>query len=119
MILQKRLDGLAQTAARPTEHANNFGKRRCRRRTDGGILVLQQVLRFGRPGHQFTIETKPVACELSPEIGARQRLSNLSEHLALDTRILEKSPAGARVDDSGAFITNSKPFERDRFIPAY
>src|ERR1700730_3189597 len=34
-----------------------------------GILLLKQLLRFRRPGHQFAIEAEPVGSEFVPEAG--------------------------------------------------
>src|SRR5579862_1781988 len=72
---------------------------RGRRGADRGVLLLQQLLRFRRPRHDFGIEADPLGFEgLPPSSGADRRLE-ANKHFGFERTPLKEAAAGSRVAD--------------------
>ena len=101
-----------------SERGDLVGKRRSGGRADSGVLLLQQLLRLGRPGHQFAIETKPVRSELIPKPSARGGDAHAFEKRPFKIRVVKKSSSGACVTNTDAFAGHSEGFSSGVLITA-
>src|SRR4030095_7687841 len=93
-------------------------QRGARSRADGGVLLSQQFLRFGRPWHQFAIQEHPVSIELAPEPGGFGGGLQAGEKFLFQTLIVKKATTGAGVADAGALVDDAEPFARGRLVTA-
>ncbi len=63
---------------------------------DRRVLVAQQLLGLGAPGHQLAVQQQPVAVQFVPQPGARGGVAHPRQQRLLQRSIVEEAPPGAR-----------------------
>ncbi len=104
--------------ARLLKHLDTGPKARTCRGTHRSILILQKLLRLGRPGHKLTIKTKQIRVELRPEIFAIHRLRNPIKQARFDRTVVKKASPCASVNNATTITNNAESLFRSLFASA-
>src|SRR5437867_8130921 len=100
------------------QQCHGLGKRASSGGANGGVLVLDQLLRLRRPRHQLAVQHDPISGQSVPRGRAIERTAQDGEQLALDARIVEEAAARARVHYSRALADDAEAPARDIVVTA-
>src|SRR4029077_4276011 len=103
---------------RRTQSRDYAGEGGSCRRSRWCVLLTQKFLSFGRPRHQFTVETNPVRLQSFPHARFTNCVADPFQELRFERSLVEEPASCACVADSGLAFHDAEPFPGDISIAA-